>query len=212
MPVSLCPTRPRRLAGAALLLAALPAAAATVEVRALGSDGQPLPETVVFLESAEARAAARPLQGAEIVQVERRFVPRVSVVTAGTAVSFPNRDTVRHHVYSFSAIKPFDLKLYAGTPANPVAFDKPGIAVLGCNIHDTMAAWVVIVETPHHGQTAANGHLRLADVPPGSYRLRAWHADLPSGAPALEQALQLPAQGAQAQLRLAVQGVEGAKT
>ncbi|MBK9361630.1 MAG: hypothetical protein IPM99_11090 [Rubrivivax sp.] len=60
-----------------------------------------------------------------------------------------------------------------------MVFDQPGIAVLGCNIHDTMAAWVVIVETPHHGQTAANGRLRLDDVPPGSYRLRAWHADLP---------------------------------
>jgi plastocyanin len=204
MPVSLCPTRPRRLAGAALLLAALPAAAATVEVRALGSDGQPLPETVVFLESAEARAAARPLQGAEIVQVERRFVPRVSVVTAGTAVSFPNRDTVRHHVYSFSAIKPFDLKLYAGTPANPVAFDKPGIAVLGCNIHDAMVAWVVVVETPHFAVAGAGGLLRLDHVPPGSYRLRGWHAGLPPGAAATDEALVVPAAGVRAQVTLAV--------
>ncbi len=194
--------RPLRLAGAALLLGALPAVATTVEILALGSDGQPLPETVVFLESPEARAATRPLQGAEIVQVERRFVPRVTVVTTGTAVSFPNRDTVRHHVYSFSAIKPFDLKLYAGTPANPVGFDKAGIAVLGCNIHDHMIAWVVVVDTPHFAVAGASGVLRLDKVPPGSYRLRSWHAGLAPGTPAADEALVVPAGGARLQVKL----------
>ncbi|MBK9360375.1 MAG: methylamine utilization protein [Rubrivivax sp.] len=200
--------------GALLALALAPpvAGAAALDVEVLGRDGKPLAGAVVFLESPSARAASRPLRGVAVEQAGKRFTQAVTVVTVGTAVSFPNRDTVRHHVYSFSPAKTFELKLYIGTPAHPVVFDQPGIAVLGCNIHDTMAAWVVIVETPHHGQTAANGRLRLADVPPGSYRLRAWHADLPPGAPALEQALQLPAQGAQAQLRLAVQGVEGAKT
>lgn len=194
---------------AALLLAALASAgatAATLEVEVLGRDGKPLPEAVVFLESASARAASRPLPGVEIEQAAKRFTQRVTVVPVGTAVHFPNRDTVRHHVYSFSPAKAFELKLYTGTPANPVVFDKPGIAVLGCNIHDAMAAWVVVVETPHHGLTGANGRARLADVPPGSYRLRAWHADLPPGAPALDQALQLPAPGAQAQVRLPLAG------
>lgn len=188
------------------LLALAGAEAATLEVEVLGRDGRPLPEAVVFLESASARGASRPLPGVEVEQAGKRFTQRVTVVTVGTAVSFPNRDTVRHHVYSFSPAKTFELKLYIGTPANPVVFDRPGIAVLGCNIHDTMAAWVVVVETPHHGLTGATGRARLAEVPPGSYRLRAWHADLPPGAPALEQPLQLPAQGAQAQLRLPVQG------
>ena len=63
-------------------------------------------------------------------------------------MSFPNFDTVRHHVYSFSPAKTFELKLYAGVPNTPVVFDKPGIAVLGCNIHDNMAAWVVVADTP----------------------------------------------------------------
>jgi len=204
MPCPVFHTRPLRLAGAALLLAALQATAASVEVLALGSDGKPLPETVVFLESTEARVAAKPLQGVEIVQVERRFVPRVTVVTTGTAVSFPNRDTVRHHVYSFSPIKPFDLKLYAGTPANPVGFDKAGIAVLGCNIHDQMIAWVVVVETPHFAVAGVSGALRLDNVPPGSYRLRSWHAGLPPGTPAADEALVVPATGARVQVRLAL--------
>ncbi len=195
----------RRLAAAGLLAALAPAAAAaTLEVEVFDRDGKPLPEAVVFLESAAARSASRPLPGVEIEQAAKRFTQAVTVVTVGTAVNFPNRDTVRHHVYSFSPAKSFELKLYIGTPASPVVFDKPGIAVLGCNIHDAMAAWVVIVETPHHGLTAASGRMRLADVPPGGYRLRSWHPALPVGAPALDQPLQLPAEGRKLTLRLPV--------
>jgi plastocyanin len=180
------------------------ASAATVDVQVLGQDGKPLPEAVVFLESREAKAAVKPLAGLEIAQADKQFVQRVSVVPVGSAVQFPNRDTVRHHVYSFSAAKTFDLKLYIGTPANPVVFDRSGIAVLGCNIHDKMVAWVVVVETPYFGRTAASGKLRLDNVPPGQYQLRTWHADLPPGAAALEQALSVGANGASATARVPV--------
>jgi plastocyanin len=197
------------LTGLALVLLCGPAQAAPVEVTVQGSNGRPVAEAVVFLESAAARAGSKPLQGVEIEQRDRRFTQPVSVVTVGSSVAFPNRDKVRHHVYSFSPTKTFELKLYAGTPANPVVFDKPGIAVLGCNIHDTMAAWVVVVETPFHGLTTAEGRLRLADVPPGPYRLRSWHADLPVGAPALDQALVVGPQGAAATVTLPVPGAPG---
>ena len=192
-----CPTA---LAG--LLLAAPAAWAAPVELRVTDPAGRPLVGAVVFLESAEARQAARPLQGIDIVQADKAFVPAVTVVTPGTPVRFPNRDTVRHHVYSISPVKTFELKLYVGTPANPVVFDRPGVAVLGCNIHDTMVAWVVIVETPWFGQTTADGRWRWAEVPPGSYRLRTWHPGLPVGAPAADQPLRVEAGGAQAAVRL----------
>lgn len=183
---------------AALLLSALPGLAvhaASVEIRAQGSDGKPLADTVVFLESRDAKAAAKPVAGVEIGQAERRFVQRVTVVTAGSEVRFPNRDKVRHHVYSFSPAKTFELKLYTGTPANPVLFDKPGIAVLGCNIHDRMVAWVVVVETPHFGLADAQGVVRLENVPPGSYRLRSWHPGLPPGSAAQDEALVVAAAG-----------------
>lgn len=179
-----------------------PLQAAVVEVAALGSDGKPLPETVVYLESAEAKAAAKPTGVMEMQQIERRFVPGVLVVVRGTEVRFPNRDRVRHHVYSLSPTKTFELKLYAGTPANPVLFDKPGVAVLGCNIHDNMVGWVVVVETPHHGVAPASGVVKLPDVPPGRYRLRAWHAGLPAGTPATDTAIEVPASGARTQVKL----------
>lgn len=185
-----------------LCSAALPSAAASVQVKAVGSDGNPLPQAVVFLESIDAKAAARPMQRVEIEQAGRRFTQRVTVVTVGTEVNFPNRDKVRHHVYSFSPVKPFELKLYSGMPSNPVLFDKSGIAVLGCNIHDSMVAWVVVVETPHHGQTTADGLLRLDNVPAGSYRLRTWHPGLPPGAAAADEALVVGSGNGSAQVRL----------
>ena len=184
--------------------------AASVDIQVFGQDGKALPEAVVFLESRDARAAVKPLAGSEIAQVDKQFVPRVSVVPVGTAVQFPNRDKVRHHVYSFSPAKTFDLKLYIGTPANPVVFERSGVAVLGCNIHDKMVAWVVVVETPYFGRTDAQGRLRLDNVPPGSYQLRTWHADLPVGAAAAEQALAVGAHGAAATARLPVSAGAGA--
>lgn len=166
-------------------------AAASVEVQVLGQDGRGLLEAVVTLESAAARAAAQPRSGVEIEQVNKQFQPRVIVVTPGTAVQFPNRDTVRHHVYSLSAAKPFEIKLYTGVPANPVVFDKAGVAVLGCNIHDNMAAWVLVAPTPYAGVAGADGRVNLQGVPPGSYTLQVWHPGLPPGSAALQQPLQL---------------------
>jgi hypothetical protein len=78
-------------------------------------------------------------------------------------------------VYSFSPAKVFTMKLYAGTPSNPVLFDQPGIVVLGCNIHDTMVAWVLVVDTPYFARTAADGTTTLSGLPPGDYELRAWN-------------------------------------
>ncbi len=166
------------------------AGAATVQITVQDGAGKPLPGAVAFLESPEARRLVRPLANAEIVQQKLRFHPDVLVVPVGTAVRFPNHDTVRHHVYSFSPAKKFELKLYAGVPANPVVFDQPGVVVLGCNIHDQMVGWVLAVETPYYAVgSAPDGGVRLENVPAGSYQLRVWHESLPVGAAALAQPL-----------------------
>lgn len=73
---------------------------------------------------------------AVIAQHDREFIPFATVVRTGTAVTFPNRDQVMHHVYSFSSAKSFQIKLYEGDPPNPIVFDKPGVVAVGCNIHD----------------------------------------------------------------------------
>lgn len=180
------------------------AAMAPLDIRVTDAAGKPVSGAVLFLDSPQAREQVRPLAAAEVAQAERRFVPAVSVVTVGTAVTFPNRDTVRHHVYSFSPAKRFEIKLYVGTPTAPVVFDQPGIAVLGCNIHDQMAAWIVIVDTPWFGRSDDAGRWAGAAAPPGRYTLRAWHAGLPVGATPIEQALTVEPAGAGAVVRLAL--------
>jgi plastocyanin len=162
---------------AALALAPL-ARAANVNVSVTDTGGTPLADAVVMLEPIGPRLAVKPMPNAQIAQHELHFSPTVSVVTVGTPVLFPNQDTVRHHVYSYSAAKTFQIKLYAGVPHTPIVFDKPGVAVLGCNIHDGMIAWVVVTDTPLWARSAAGGRARVADVPPGSYQLHVWHSSL----------------------------------
>lgn len=181
--------------GLAVLLSCLWAAvhAGTVQVAVLDASGQPLADAVVFLDSAQARQQVKPLADIEMAQKKKQFVPGVLVVPVGSTVRFPNQDAVRHHVYSFSPAKKFELKLYAGTPSNAVVFDQPGVVTLGCNIHDLMVGWILVVETPYFARTSATGTVQLDNVPPGRYTLRAWHSRLPVGAPALEQALTVSA-------------------
>jgi plastocyanin len=178
------------LAAALVLLAgrAPDVSAAPLAVAVVDAAGRPVPHAVVTVHVAGVPAKAQAGAIAEIGQRDRQFVPPVSVVQAGTAVSFPNFDTVRHHVYSFSAAKPFELKLYVGTPAAPVVFDRAGLVAIGCNIHDRMQAWLAVVETPHFAVTDADGSARF-DLPAGEHRVRAWRpSDGDSGA-AVERAL-----------------------
>ena len=124
-----------------------------------------------------------PARRAVLDQKNRMFVPHVLPIQTGTAVSFPNSDNVRHQVYSFSPAKRFQLPLYAGTPAAPVVFDRPGVVAIGCNIHDQMSAYVVVVDTPYFARSA-NGRAELADLPEGTYAVRVWAEGMRSEPPA----------------------------
>lgn len=157
------------------LLACAGAQAADVSVTLVNADGQPLVDAVVFEEGAHATRDARRAARSTIVQHNRMFEPFVTVVQTGTAVSFPNEDSIMHHVYSFSAAKRFEIKLYKGTPAAPVVFDKPGVVALGCNVHDWMLAYVLVVDTPVFAKTGADGVARLPELEPGNHRLMVWY-------------------------------------
>jgi plastocyanin len=185
-----------------LLLAAATAQAAAVNVAVTDDAGQPLVNAVVMLEPAGAKLPVKPLPQVDIAQAKRQFEPQVTVVTVGTPVNFPNFDTVRHQVYSFSPIKTFELKLYAGVPNAPIVFDKPGSAAIGCSIHDRMAAWVVVVDTPYYGRTGATGQVQIDGVNAGPYRLRAWHAGVPAGKEPAPQSISVAGGNTQAQIKL----------
>jgi plastocyanin len=156
---------------------ALPLAAATVDVRVQDARGRAVRDAVVYAEP-----VGRPLPLAQktaiMDQKNRMFIPHVLPVQVGTRVRFPNSDDIRHHVYSFSAAKQFQLPLYKGTPANPEVFDKAGVVTLGCNIHDQMSAFIVIVDTPYFEKTAADGQATLRGLDAGRYLLRVWYPDM----------------------------------
>lgn len=162
-----------------LLLAGLsqaaPLAAAELEVKIVDSRLRALENAVAVLHPVDRRPPPRTLPAVRIEQRDREFLPFVTVLQAGTRASFPNNDNLLHHVYSFSRAKTFEIKLYQGEAPSEVVFDTPGVVALGCNIHDWMEAYILVVESPHFARTDAKGSARLRDLPAGRYRLSVWH-------------------------------------
>jgi hypothetical protein len=150
--------------------------AGDLEVAVRDHQGRPVEDAVVSAIP-QARPPSPPARpGRESVdQVNREFVPHVKPVVVGTPVYFPNKDDIRHHVYSFSPAKTFELPLYVGTPADPVLFDRAGVVTIGCNIHDWMIGYIYVVETPYFERTSASGRVRLTGLPAGRYTVRLWH-------------------------------------
>jgi plastocyanin len=168
---------------ALLLLALAPAAgASTLIVEVRDARGMPMADAAVYAVP-EVRSAPAPARRDVVDQRNRMFVPHVKVIQTGTAVSFPNSDNVRHQVYSFSPAKRFQLPLYAGTPSAPVVFDKPGVVAIGCNIHDQMSAYLVVVDTPFFALTA-DGRAELSGLPDGRYDVRVWFEGMRNEVPA----------------------------
>lgn len=158
-------------------LGAMPAwvVAATLSIQVGDLSSAALADAVVYAVPVNGKAVARQPSAAIIDQVNKQFTPLVSVIQVGTPVSFPNKDNIRHQVYSFSPAKTFELKLYSGVPSQPVVFDKPGLVVMGCNIHDRMLAYVQVVDTPWFAKTGADGAARIEGLPAGDYQVHVWH-------------------------------------
>ncbi|NLQ16928.1 methylamine utilization protein [Marinomonas sp. M1K-6] len=125
-------------------------------------DDLPVVGAVVSLPG---HVVSTPTKVAVMDQIDESFVPRVLVVQKGQFVSFPNSDDIRHHVYSFSEPKRFEIKLYKGSDMPPVLFDKPGLVALGCNIHDDMIGYIVVADNSLTLKTDANGQVRLPAKP-----------------------------------------------
>ena len=189
-----------RLASLLLALAGASAAgAATLEVSVVDEQGRPIDNVAVYAVPADGAAAppAGTAPTALMDQQDLQFVPHLLVVQAGTAVTFPNSDHVSHHVYSFSETKKFELALYKGDVYPPVVFDDAGIVVLGCNIHDGMLGYIVVVDTPHFAQTNERGSASLANLPSGTYAVSAWTPRVrPNGLPPAQHVAVSDAAGA----------------
>ena len=152
------------------------AIARTVSGQVLGADGKPIANAVVFVQEPAALQPAAGSSTAIMDQFNKTFVPEMLPIAAGTRVRFPNRDQIRHHVYSFSRPKRFELPLYKGEDALPVLFDKPGVVKIGCNIHDWMSAIILVLPNDRFAVTKEDGTFTLPGLDSGQYTLTAWHA------------------------------------
>jgi plastocyanin len=163
---------------AGIALATSVAQAQTGEIVAAVNDdkAQPL-ENVVVVAVPTDGVMHMPTRTREAIvdQVNKEFMPVVTAILVGTSVVFPNHDNVRHQVYSFSPGKRFELPLYGGVPSAPVLFDKAGVVVLGCNIHDWMVGYIYVSESPYFAITGKDGKAALLDLPLRRYTVRVWH-------------------------------------
>lgn len=171
---------PVLVAAAVLLLGFGEAQAIELEVLVKDTTGNSLEDAVVLARRVDSPAvdvvAGDPEPSSvTISQRNKQFEPYVSVIRVGMSAEFPNHDNILHNVYSISTAKRFQLPLYKDEPPNPIVFDKPGVVILGCNIHDWMVAYVYVSETPYFAKTGANGTAILVGLQPGSYLVRVWH-------------------------------------
>jgi plastocyanin len=175
------------------------ALAPAAEMHAVVRDhkGKVVADAVILAVPVDPRNAmhARPPKDA-VDQVDKQFVPYVKAIFVGSTVQFPNSDHIRHQVYSFSPAKKFELPLYAGTDAPPIVFDKPGVVVLGCNIHDWMIGYIYVSETPFFAKTGTLGTAVLSDMPAGEYRVRVWHPNMDHAEETTSQQVTLTADAA----------------
>ncbi len=159
-----------------LLFLAASSAAPVLDGTVLDDKGKPVKDAVVFMIAVGVEPpTARRARVVVMDQQDKEFVPYVLPIEVGTAVNFPNKDNIKHHVYSFSEPKKFELPLYGGQAPRLLLFDKPGVIVLGCNIHDWMLAYILVLQTPYFTTTDSRGTWHVEGLPAGDYEARVWH-------------------------------------
>ena len=178
--------------------------AADLKVRVADGGGKPLADAVASLRPASGLASAAAAGTTAIMdQRNLQFAPHVLPIQAGTKISMPNSDQVRHHVYSFSPAKHFELRMYKDRPGDPRDFRIPGIVSLGCNIHDWMLGYIVVLDTPYFAKSDQAGVLTIVNVPAGDYLLDIWQPRL-AGPPPKAEPISLAADSVEKSIVLAV--------
>ncbi len=173
---------------------AQPALAGELRIAVLDAGGRPVPNAVVRLLSAkQPPGPVRFPWAMRMSQRDMQFDPFVLIAPAGATVAFPNFDSQRHHVYSFSEAGPFELRLYGRDETRSAQFRNVGVIAVGCNIHDSMSAFIYVVDTPFAAKTGADGVAVLNGAPAGAATLRVWHPYLRAPNNTVERAITLTA-------------------
>lgn len=165
---------------AAIMLCPVPALAGSLDLRLTDAKGAPVEDAVVTVHPASGTPKG-PISfpwGTTMVQQNIAFGPHVLIVPVGATVKFPNKDKVRHHVYSFSRPAKFEIKLFGKDETRSYKFTTEGAVALGCNIHDSMSGFIKVVDTPYAAKSNASGAARLNGLPSGFARVTIWHSKL----------------------------------
>ena len=144
--------------------------AANIDIQVSSDEGKFLPNIGVVLEPLDKSNIPTNAQPQIMDQIDTQFVPHFLIAQKSALVSFPNSDSIKHNVYSFSEAKTFELKLYRDRKPAPLPFEKQGEVILGCNIHDWMLGYIYVVDTPWFGKTDKSGLLNKT-LPEGEYKL-----------------------------------------
>lgn len=166
--------------GLATLTQALTARAESISLKIVDQQQQAVSSAVIeVLSSPESFGQIDSIN--VIDQIDKMFVPEQIVIQQGQAVDFPNSDNIRHHVYSFSEAKTFELKLYADKPEKPIQFEKPGVVVVGCNIHDSMIGYIYIAQHQTVVTSSDQGYAKF-NATEQNPRISVWHPYTTDGA------------------------------
>jgi len=167
-----------KLISVLIVLCCFASQAKNINIKVNDTVKKPLENIVVYIE-AENKASYdkeqlsdKPI--ATMDQVNRQFSPQILVVNKSTKINFPNSDKIKHHVYSFSPAKTFEIKLYSDEQSSPLLFEQAGDVTLGCNIHDWMLGYIYVVDTPWFGKTDSQGNINF-ELPEGKYNIKLWH-------------------------------------
>ena len=185
------------LPAALLSTLAMPAWAGDLNLRIVDAAGRPVPDAVVTVRPAGGIPAG-PIRfpwGTSMVQQNISFAPHVLIVPVGATVKFPNKDKVRHHVYSFSKAAKFEIKLFGQDESRTYTFTSEGAVALGCNIHDQMAGFIRVVNTPFAAKSNAAGQAQIDGLATGTAQVTVWHPLLKGKDNEMIMNLPIPASG-----------------
>lgn len=173
----------------------LPIMAAVLNVQVLDDHGKPVGDAVVSMVARTVTAGDPPaLPAAQTKTVDQRretFLPYVEIFRPGDSVVFRNSDTTRHHVYSFSPTRNFEMVVRPGQSTEPMLLDRAGIVAVGCNIHDHMRNWLFVSSAPWLAIVDAGGHVRFDALPVGKYTVTVWHPQLDPRKPPIAHELDI---------------------
>ena len=159
------------------LSATLQANEITLRIALAAPDKQPVDDVVVYLEPLDGQPLPVVQHQLQISQRDKAFAPYIAVAQRGQSVLFTNQDDITHHIYSATGDNKFSFKIKAGEQhSTPLA--HAGEIAMGCNVHDWMSGYLLMVDTPYFDKTAADGQAVFSIAEPGRYQVRLWHPQL----------------------------------